>query len=176
MGFVSGLALVLLTLVGYSSGSVLVGRGRMITPSLLDLVLTLGLWIVALATRNALGKWWAILIWLVIGCLAGALVVLGKNRFAPPGKPRRARPAVNTVNETKLLARIWQSWKAFAAELGDFQGRILLAWFYFVIVTPFGILVRLMSDPLKVRYEQKNSGWLARPVEYPDLDDARRQF
>lgn len=177
MGFVRCLVLVLLTLVGYSSGCVLAGRGYKITPSLRDLAVTLVLWIGALTSRNALGKWWAILIWFVVGGVAGALLVILQRSQLRFTKTKHTNLGLSQPEtEGKFLGRLWQRWKAFAAELGDFQGRILLAWFYFIIVTPFGLLVRLSSDPLNLRIGQKTTGWVNRPTANPDLDNARRQF
>ena len=177
MGFVSGLMLVLLTLVGYSSGCVLAGRGYKIAPGLRDLAVTLLLWIGALASRDVLSKWWAILVWLVVGGVTGALMVISQRSKLALTKTKYPNLGLSQPEtEGKFLSRLWQRWKAFAAELGDFQGRILLAWFYFVIVTPFGLLVRLSSDPLNLRIEQKTTGWVSRPAGNPDLDNARRQF
>jgi hypothetical protein len=142
-----------------------------------DLAVTLLLWIGALASRNALGKWWAILIWLLLGGVVGALVVVLQRSILPLTQTEHTTLGLfQPETKSKFLSRLWQRWKAFAAELGDFQGRILLAWFYFVIVTPFGLLVRLSSDPLNLRIEQKTTGWVNRPAGNPDLDDARRQF
>ena len=177
MGFVSGLMLVLLTLVGYSSGCVLASRGYKIAPGLRDLAVTLVLWIGALISRNALGKWWAILVWLVVGEVAGALVIVLQRSILPLTKTEHTTLGLfQPETKGRFLRRLWQRWKAFATDLGDFQGRILLIWFYFVIVTPFGLLVCLSSDPLNLRIEQKTTGWVKRPAGNPDLDNARRQF
>ncbi len=48
MEFVSGLALVLLTLVGYSSGAVLGARRKTPVPGLFDLLVVVILWAAAL--------------------------------------------------------------------------------------------------------------------------------
>jgi hypothetical protein len=177
MDFISGLVLILLTLVGYSSGCVLAGWGYRIAPGLRDLAVTLGLWIGALASRDLLSKWWAILVWLVVGGMTGALMVISQRSKLALTKTIYPNLGLSQPEtEGKFLSWLWQRWKAFASELGDFQGRILLAWFYFVIVTPFGLLVRLLSDPLKLRIEQKTTGWVNRPVGNPDLDNARRQY
>ena len=57
MEVLSILALLLLTMVGYSSGATIAaGRGRSTAPVLLDLGLLLALWILALLTSPDLGK------------------------------------------------------------------------------------------------------------------------
>ncbi|MBN1937814.1 MAG: hypothetical protein JW934_24360 [Anaerolineae bacterium] len=60
--------------------------------------------------------------------------------------------------------------------MGNFQGRVLLAFFYFGIVTPFGLLVRLFADPLHLKSRKKLSFWLDRAQPTADLDQMRSQF
>lgn len=76
----------------------------------------------------------------------------------------------------KALALLWARWKVVARRIGDFQARLLLAIFYFVVLAPFALGVKLFSDPLALR-ATGGSGWTERPV--PDDDagaQARRQF
>jgi hypothetical protein len=75
-----------------------------------------------------------------------------------------------------MLARLWARWKVIARKIGDVQSRLLLCVFYFVILAPFGVAVRLLSDPLRLR-PQGLSHWrpLARQAAAPQ-DHARRQF
>ena len=60
MELFSQIALVLLTLSGYSAGAALAGRDRPISPSLSDALLVLLLSAGALASRNVLGRWQAL--------------------------------------------------------------------------------------------------------------------
>jgi len=53
---------------------------------------------------------------------------------------------------------------------------MLFAFFYFVIVTPFGIGVRLFSDPLKVKQAVRATNWLERSSVREELETAREQF
>jgi hypothetical protein len=168
MNFLSALALILLTLVGYSSGRVLARYKYKVAPGLLDILLAAILWIGALWTRGGVGKGWAILIWLLIGGVVGMLVsILLRDGQAVQ------RPAPVS---TRLLGRVWEAWKAFTQVMGDFQGRMLLIWFYFIIVTPFGLLVRLASDPLKLRVGRNSSFWQELPTPQTNIDEARKQF
>lgn len=172
MGFLSGLALVLLTLVGYSSGTVLAGKGKRVVPELLDLILVVVLWIAALVSRPALGRALAILIWLCAGLAVGAALTALRRRKFPDRKP-------TTPQKRYSLGRLrqwWQLWKAFAAEMGNFQGRTILAFFYFFMVTPFGIPVRLFGDPLRMSRASGNSFWLKQKPVSPTLEKAREQF
>ncbi|MBI4640406.1 MAG: hypothetical protein HY731_06910 [Candidatus Tectomicrobia bacterium] len=74
-----------------------------------------------------------------------------------------------------MLSRLWQWWKRIAEKIGNFQARLLLSLFYFVVILPMGLVVRLSSDPLKLRKGQ-GSLWIQRESSMKDLDEARRQF
>jgi uncharacterized membrane protein len=74
------------------------------------------------------------------------------------------------------LKKLWTRWKAVAQVLADFQARLLLTLFYFIIVTPFGFFVRAFSDPLAVKRAPEHSMWSPKELQEPTLDDARRQF
>lgn len=170
MEFLSGLALVLLTLVGYSGGAVLAGRRKVVTPTLFDLGMVVALWTVALSIHNSLGHWLAILVWVVTGLIVGgALAALRRGRY-PDSRPS-ARPAVASP-----LRRVWEGWKAFATAMGNFQSRMWLALFYFVVITPFGVLARLFSDPLRIRPSDSALAWIERIGADTNLEDGRRQF
>jgi hypothetical protein len=75
-----------------------------------------------------------------------------------------------------MLRRLWEIWKAFSAALGDFQSRIILALFYFTIVAPFGLGLRLLSDPLQLKGFQQARTWPERPAASDNLEKARQQF
>jgi hypothetical protein len=72
-----------------------------------------------------------------------------------------------------VLKRAWQSWKRIARAVGTFQARVLLSVFYAVLVLPFGVLVRLFSDPLQTK--SRPSHWHDYPQETHDLPWAKRQ-
>ena len=164
MEFIAGLALILLTLVGYSSGSVLGASGHDPTPRILDLLVVVVLWTAALATRSALGKWGAIVIWLVIGLIVG--MVLARLRIASYSKAQ----AVDTG------PGLWNAWKGFSRRMGNYQSRVLMAFIYFVIVLPFGLGVTLLADPLKIKQTKAGSNWQTKEMELkPSIEDARGQ-
>ena len=172
MDFVSGLALVLLTLVGYSSGAVLAGRGKQVVPGLLDLAVAVVLWASALTTRVALGRGLAILVWLVVGLAVGSgLTGLRRGRY-PDGKQKAPAAAQGAGG----LRRWWERWKAFATEMGNYQSRMLLAFFYFIVVTPLGIPLRLFGDPLRLRQVGGSSFWVERRPVSQGVEKAREQF
>ena len=75
-----------------------------------------------------------------------------------------------------MLRRLWQKWKTVAQKIGDFQARLILGVFYFVLLAPFALVLKLFSDPLHLKI--KNARW----VPYPGTTDedplvrAQRQF
>jgi len=160
----SSLALVLLTLVGYSSGAVLGARKRTPVPGLLDLLVIIALWGAALLTRGPLGKWAAIGVWLLAALLVGALLAAPRAHQYPKAE------AVKNGRD------LWNAWKDFARRMGNYQSRVLMALLYFTVVLPFGLGVRLLGDPLQVR-APADSRWSPKEmIPQPSLDDARRQF
>ncbi len=171
MSFFGGLALILLTLVGFSSGAVLAGRGKKEPLGLIDFGMAVLFLAMALGTRSILGKWLAIPIWFILAGLGSGL--LTEIRY----KDRKAENRVRlSPPEERPLRRAWDWWKVFAVEIGNYQGRMLFAFFYFVIVTPFGIGVRLFSDPLKVKQALRATNWLERSPVREELERAREQF
>ena len=74
-----------------------------------------------------------------------------------------------------LAKRAWRRWTVIAHIIGNFQARVLLSLFYFVIVPPFALLVKLTKDPLQLRLSEGKSAWTERP-EPPASEAARRQY
>ena len=72
-----------------------------------------------------------------------------------------------------VLQRLWAGWKRFGRKLGDFQARVLLTVFYFVILAPFALLIRFKADPLGLR---RRGGWLPITRTGDPLERSRRQF
>jgi hypothetical protein len=61
--------------------------------------------------------------------------------------------------------------------MGEFQSRILLNLFYFFVVTPFGVAVRIFGDPLHLRRAEGSSNWISRDDAVDvNLDEAKKQF
>ena len=163
------IVLVVLTLGGYSLGAALGGRGRVPTPGLLDLGLIIILLWAALFSHPYLGRWVAIGVWLAIaGLVAFAWTSGRRSRFA--------LEAFSPPNlEANPLKRLWVGWGRLARRMGNFQGRVLLALFYFSAVMPFAILTRLFSDPLHLR-RQAESSWLDRPPSLGEGETMKDQF
>jgi hypothetical protein len=77
---------------------------------------------------------------------------------------------------SRLLHHIWASWKVAAHKIGDFQARLLLNIFYFLILSPFALGVKMFSDPLQIR-SQNVPQWLPREKKpLASARDPKRQF
>ena len=75
-----------------------------------------------------------------------------------------------------VLKRAWEAWKSFGRRLGDFQARLILSIFYFVIIAPFSLLVRFFTDPLSLKRETAK-GWIVRSdTKRTELQRASEQF
>ena len=74
----------------------------------------------------------------------------------------------------EILNRAWNTWKRVGQAIGDFIARIVLTIFYFSLLLPFGIGVRLFSDPLNLRTKEE-LGWIKRTSRDITLEDGWRQ-
>ncbi len=68
----------------------------------------------------------------------------------------------------------WQRWKIINEIIGDLHARGITVLFYFSVLVPFGLGVRLLSDPLCLR--ARHGQWLDREPVAHGIDEARRQF
>jgi hypothetical protein len=171
----SFLALILLSLTGYSGGAVgRAGKLRDLKPRGIDLFLVLIIWVGAIFSRIIwnFNRWLLILLWIllsaVIGCLAGA-----SRKKASPLKKRKAK---TEGTRSSPLKSIWERWKDFSRRMGGFQSRVILSLFYFIVVSPFALAVKTFSDPLRLKRPSIDSYWLQKQEGQADLEEFRRQF
>jgi len=75
-----------------------------------------------------------------------------------------------------MKREMWPTIRSFAEAIGEFLGRILLVLLYFIVLSPFGVLVCLFGDPLKLKGARQTTFWIAREAKEMNLDEARRQF
>jgi len=86
-----------------------------------------------------------------------------------------ARVAVPPVAASGLFRSMWEHWKQIAKAAGVVQTRLLMVFFYFVIVFPLGLIVRRSGDPLHLKPSAAGN-WTPHRNEPASLDTARRQF
>lgn len=73
----------------------------------------------------------------------------------------------------QIAKKAWAAWKRIGQAIGDLIGRIVLSLFYFTFLMPFGLGVRLFSDPMGIK-RKRGSNWLPRSTREADLKNARR--
>jgi len=175
MEILSFVALILLSLVGYSGGVVgNAGKSVEIKPQVVDLFLLLILWTTGIAAKLsfALNKWFLILLWIVVAILLGSCrAFFGKKIKRISSTPEKAFDY-----PSGLVRRLWRKWKHFGHRMGNFQSRILLSFFFFIIVSPFALAVKWFSDPLRIKRQKQDTHWNIRREEKPDIEQFRRQF
>jgi hypothetical protein len=173
VGFISIVALIFLSLLGYSIGAISVaGKSRDLKPVISDLVLVILIWAGAIYSRAALhvNRWLLILILLIAASFIGmASVLLRWHSLRIIGNASK-EPA------TSANKHVYRPWRSFSLRLGSFQSRILLSLFFFIFITPAAILVKAFSDPLKIKKHDEASSWLSKEEIETDLKQYRRQF
>lgn len=73
-----------------------------------------------------------------------------------------------------MLKKFWEGWKRVGQWIGDALARVVLTVFYFTIFLPFGLGVRLFSDPLTIKTRPAEF-WLPRTTTDKTMADTRRQ-
>ena len=61
-----------------------------------------------------------------------------------------------------MRKRLWAHWKRIAKKIGDFQARLILSVFYFIIVGPFALILRWVADPLSLK-KGAEQAWREKP-------------
>ena len=74
----------------------------------------------------------------------------------------------------EIAGRAWQRWQIIGRVNGDYLARLLVNGFYFTVMVPFALGVRLFSDPLKLK--KTTPKWKSRKEVGSSLTDARGQF
>ena len=75
----------------------------------------------------------------------------------------------------RVLRKGWEGWKAFARIIGNFNSRVILTLFYFLVFGIFSLLVgRWQNTPKK--HPPSRSNWLPVQKKEMDLLNAKQQF
>lgn len=164
-----GLGIVFLTLVGYTSAAALLAPRRQPVPFLIDVFVLASLWAAGFVLKPVLSSHWkSVAFSFAISFIVSAVITLFRRSTLPP-----ARTAPDANEKPTPFRRFKKAWTGFAHRMGNYQGRLILVFFYFTVVLPFGIPVMLFSDPLASR---KLPAWHERPQQKPDISRSRLQF
>ncbi len=79
------------------------------------------------------------------------------------------------VLAVSLTPKFWQGWKAFGHFLGNLVARVVLTIFYFTVFVPFGLGVKLFSDPLHIKSTPAKL-WRSRSTGDQTLEEVLRQY
>ncbi len=167
--FISILALVFLSLFGYSTGAVLGSRRSDLAPDIVDLLLPLVILATAFAVDgvSGLNRWSLVFIALPSSGLIGFLRTLLRNHTQThqSGTPSNKQPRGKGL---------WARWVGLSTRIGAFQSRIILSFLYLIVVSLVALPTRLFSDPLQLRLQERPSYW-SRRLERKILEGALKQ-
>jgi multisubunit Na+/H+ antiporter MnhG subunit len=93
--------------------------------------------------------------------IAASIAILGVAVFAP-----------------KLLAIPTRLWTRLSDPLGRVMGSMVLAGLFYVVLTPFALLLRLARrDPLRLRFDKgAKTYWIERDPPGPAPNSMKQQF
>lgn len=74
------------------------------------------------------------------------------------------------------LRKLWDGWLRIAKIIGEFQSRLILTVFYFLIMGPVALCLRMLSDPLRLEVPEQVKWSAATTPAEPNIETARRQF
>ena len=87
--------------------------------------------------------------------------------------------AVNDNSDIKkdgFFRRLWEGWKRIARKIGDFNARVILTLFYFLLLCPFALILKIFTDPLELK-QKEHIGWHERQedLDITPLERATKQ-
>ncbi len=78
------------------------------------------------------------------------------------------------IINSKLLTPLKQGWIKLGEILGKVIAPIVMGFIYFLIITPIGLLMRLLGkDLLSIKFNKEKSYWIKRSK---DINTMKRQF
>lgn len=82
------------------------------------------------------------------------------------------------VAAPRILSPLHWAWMKFAFALGWFNTRLFLGIVFFFIITPFGLVMRLLrKDPLRLKFDRASASyWLIRQPKPFDPKRSERLF
>lgn len=75
--------------------------------------------------------------------------------------------------QTSWRKLAWERWKIINQTVGHLHAQAITIFFYFTVLVPFAIGVRLFSDPLNTK--TLKPAWHPREAVQHSIEDARRQ-
>lgn len=174
MKVLATIAVLLLSLVGYSLGNVLrFGRKPVRKPVAGDILLVILMWAALLfaGSRLASGKWLMLGIGIAAGIVLGFLMslVLGYSKSEV-----QAAAHAHSAAPTEPRKR-FRAWRDLSAKLGTFQSQILLGLLFLIVFAPVALGVKLFSDPLHIKKSGTDSHWSPKVPVASDIELFKKQ-
>jgi len=170
MGFLSVIAQILLTIVGYSLGALAAGKRKVVIPALVDIAALTAIVAAVYAIPHGLSGWIVKITGIAAGFGLGLLLTLMRRRGFPEADTAQVAAAAGT------LKRIRVGMQAFGMRMGNYTSRVMLAVFYLVLIGPFAILTRLLKNPIKTTGKQGSAVWRKREKTDSDIQSLSSQF
>jgi hypothetical protein len=172
--FLATLAVLLLSLVGYSLGVVLKsGKAGVRKPIALDILLVILMWIGILYSRSHVpfSKWIQFAAWVVAGLLLG-LAVTAITGYSDAER----QSAVEPIHEKKHSEfKRGKAFRDFSSKIGTFQSQILLGLLFLIVFAPVALAVKIFSDPLRIKGRGQGSHWSPKTEISPDIELFKKQ-
>src|SRR3990172_6471462 len=105
-----------------------------------------------------------------------AIIVRNIFRILNYVKPLIDTKYMITTSTKSILHKSWEWWKRVARKIGDFQPRIILTIFYFIVLGPFALAVRLGSDPLTIKTSTPRGWYPKTEGKGTPIEQATNQF
>jgi len=78
-------------------------------------------------------------------------------------------------SDENLLKHLWRAWLKFGRWLGNVMNWIWLPLFYFTILMPVALVMKLFADPLRLRGAPAKSHWTPKELPLLDMQWAKNQ-
>ena len=72
--------------------------------------------------------------------------------------------------------QLWNLWLRVAKVVGEFQARLILTIFYYFVMGPFALCLRIFSDPMRLKIPKPLTWLSVHTLAEKKFDAARRQF
>ncbi len=73
-------------------------------------------------------------------------------------KSEKNKSGDTSTQKQGFFRRLWEGWKKIAQIIGDFNARVILTLFYFILLCPFALMLKLFTDPLEIK-NKEHHGW-----------------
>ena len=167
LNIISYLAIIFLSLFGYSCSVITRSGRRDEQPGILDLFLVLIPILGALITGSVvnINRWYLLL------ASIGAAIILGLVRASIFTRHR----SVSIPQKRQIDNTVWSRWLGFSTQAGSFQTRLIMSYVYYFLILFVAIPMKILSDPLEIKNVTKKSYWKSRSSN-EKMEQAVKQY